>query len=100
MRTARPRSTTAATRRRRSRRYPDPDDFQICYESLENPFFARGSGDAQVTLGLLLDCVEYPDNSYGDTVFNEPPCILSRETEGSAVILVAQLPGGDPKGRV
>jgi hypothetical protein len=78
--------------------YPDPDDFQICYES-ENPFYARGV-ETQVTLGLLLDCVEYPDDSYGDTVYNDPPCILERSTEGSTVILLAQLPGGDPKGRV
>lgn len=78
--------------------YPDPDDFQICYQS-DAPFFAQGS-ETQVTLGLLLDCVEYPDDSYGDPVYHDPPCILERSVEGSTVTLLAQLPGGDPKGRV
>jgi len=78
--------------------YPDPADFQVCYES-ETPFYARGQ-EGQVTLGLLLDCAEYPDDSYSDPVYNDPPCILERDIEGSTVFLTAQLPGGDPKGRV
>jgi hypothetical protein len=76
--------------------YLNPDDFQVCFES-DTPFLDREG--ATVTLGLLPDC-EAPDPesfSYAPPV---PPCVESRNADGSFVYLTFLAPAGDPKGRV
>ncbi len=68
--------------------YVNPDDFQVCFQSL-TPFV--DVNNESVTLGLLPDCDPYEP---------VPPCVESRYADGSVVFVTFLAPAGDPKGRV
>jgi hypothetical protein len=75
--------------------YVNPDDYQVCFQS-DTAFLDR-NGDV-TNLGLLPDCeIDYESFVYVPPV---PPCVDSRNVDGSFVYLTFLAPAGDPKGRV